>query len=70
MPEKDSITIKIARSTYRKFDYDEIILIKADRAYCEIHTANKTYIVTGISLDKLEQELLSSGLIRVTEAIL
>jgi DNA-binding LytR/AlgR family response regulator len=68
MSEKDSITIKIARSTYRKFDYDEIILIKADRAYLEIHTADKTYIVTGISLDKLEQELLLSGLIRVNRS--
>ena len=62
------ITFKIGRNTYRKFYHDEIIFIKADRAYCIIKTSTQTFIVTNMSLNKFVKEIQLPNFLRINRS--
>ena len=66
---KDRVFVRENNNTMVKINLEDILYIEADRAYCQITTSEKTYLLTS-SLGNLEQKLSSPFLMRVHRSYL
>ena len=66
---KDRVFVRENNNTMVKINLEDILYIEADRAYCQIATSEKTYLITS-SLGNLEQKLSSPFLMRVHRSYL
>jgi DNA-binding LytR/AlgR family response regulator len=68
MEKRKSITLKTGRNTFRKFDFDDILVIKADGAYFDVFCGTNKFTVAGKTFDKLEEELTDTELVRINRS--
>ena len=66
---KDRVFVRENNNTMVKINLEDILYIEADRAYCQIATSEKTYLITS-SLGNLEPKLSSPFLMRVHRSYL
>ncbi|MCB0632825.1 MAG: LytTR family transcriptional regulator DNA-binding domain-containing protein [Lewinella sp.] len=66
---QDRIFVRENNNVMVKINLEEILYIEAERAYCQINTAEKSHLITS-SLSNLEQKLSSPFLMRVHRSYL
>lgn len=66
---KDRVFVRENNNMMVKINLEDILYIEAERAYCQINTSEKTYLITS-SLGNLEQKLSSPFLMRVHRSYL
>lgn len=68
MEKRKFIALKVGRNTFRKFDFDDILVIKADGAYFDVFCGTNKFTVAGKTFDKLEEELTDTELVRINRS--
>jgi len=68
MEKRKFITLKTGRNTYRKIDFDDILVIKADGVYFDVICNNDKFTITGKTFEKLEEELKDTELVRINRS--
>lgn len=68
MEKRKFITLKTGRNTFRKFNFDDILVIKADGAYFSVFCENYKCTVSGKTFDKLEEELKGTEMVRINRS--
>ncbi len=68
MEKRKFITLKTGRNTFRKFDFDDILVIKADGAYFDVFCRKEKFTVSGKTFEKLEEELKDTELVRINRS--
>jgi DNA-binding LytR/AlgR family response regulator len=68
MEKRKFITLKTGRNTFRKFDFDDILVIKADGAYFDVFCSKDKFTVSGKTFEKLEEELKDTELVRINRS--
>jgi DNA-binding LytR/AlgR family response regulator len=68
MEKRKFITLKTGRNTYRKIDFDDILIIKANGAYFDVFCSKDKFTVSGKTFEKLEEELKDTELVRINRS--